>query len=40
MASWRDEYLAALETRDETERANLEFYEACKYGPIISRYLN
>jgi hypothetical protein len=27
---WRDEYLAALEARDEIEKANLEFYEACK----------
>jgi hypothetical protein len=40
MASWRDEYLTALATRDETEKANLEFYEACKYCPIISRYWN
>lgn len=29
MASWQDEYLAALEARDEVEKANLGFYEAC-----------
>ncbi|KAF7513105.1 hypothetical protein GJ744_011371 [Endocarpon pusillum] len=28
MASWKDEYLAALEARDEVEKAHLEFYEA------------
>lgn len=29
---WRDEYLAALDARDEIEKANLEFYEACKHS--------
>lgn len=35
--SWRDEYLAALEARDEIEKANLEFYEACNKTVSLSR---
>src|SRR2546423_11715917 len=29
MATWKEDYLAALEARDETEKANIEIYEAC-----------
>jgi hypothetical protein len=29
MGTWKDEYLAALEARDDVEKANLDFYEAC-----------
>lgn len=36
MASWKDEYLAALEARDEVEKAHLEFYEACNRTMSIS----
>jgi DNA repair exonuclease SbcCD ATPase subunit len=34
MANWKNEYLAALEARDEVEKANLGFYEACN---VITR---
>ena len=29
MATWKEDYFAALEARDETEKANIEIYEAC-----------
>lgn len=34
MASWKEEYLAALIARDEVEKANLELYEACNILPL------
>jgi hypothetical protein len=29
MATWKEDYLAALEARDEAEKADIEIYEAC-----------
>jgi septal ring factor EnvC (AmiA/AmiB activator) len=39
MASWQDEYLAALEARDEVEKANLGFYEACNTLSFLRGFL-
>jgi hypothetical protein len=29
MAPWKEDFFAALEARDEIEKANIEIYEAC-----------
>ncbi|KAI9740275.1 MAG: hypothetical protein M1834_004853 [Cirrosporium novae-zelandiae] len=35
MASWTSEYLAALEVRDEIEKANLKTFNACKSSATV-----
>ena len=34
MATWKEDYFAALEARDETEKANIEIYEACSNSQL------
>jgi hypothetical protein len=35
MATWKEDYSAALEARDTTEKANFEIYQACsQYSPL------
>lgn len=31
MADWKEQYLAALEARDEVEKANIDLYNYCVY---------
>ena len=36
MASWRNEYISALEQRDLQEKASLNFYESCERYAYVS----
>lgn len=38
MANWRVEYIAALTARDQSEKANLALYNACKlFVPLLNK---